>query len=232
VNLCCCPVKGHCTHYIDINIQGCLFFPFQLIKYTEYCYKIYFTNSNESFKMFGSRRLAKRSIIGTRVCAPWNDGRYYPGVISTTQTWPNGEEVFTVTFDDGYSKTLQDRDLIGPGFQTIQHAKLKSGQRVFITYNGREVSGKVEDHDTSEDNVFIRIESGSEDIEIDRKLEEVRLLPSRKSSRLQKQDTDYSRLADMPTSEAKKRTVSQIIDVPSPAAKQRYKSLNSSKQIM
>ena len=174
--------------------------------------------------MFGSRRLAKRSIIGTRICAPWSDGRYYPGVISATQTWPNGEEVFTIMFDDGYNKTLQDKDLIGPGFQTIQHAKLKPGQRVFITYNGREVSGKVEDHDTIEDNVLIRVESGpagTEDLEIDRKLEEVRLLPSRKSSRLQKQDTDYSRMADMPSSESKKRTVSQIIDVPGPSAKQR-----------
>ena len=174
--------------------------------------------------MFGSRRLAKRSIIGSRVCAQWTDGRYFPGVISATQTWPNGEEVFTVNFDDGHTSTLQDKDLIGPGFQTIQYAKLKPGQKVFITYNGREVSGKVDHHDIVEDNVFIKMDSGpmgSEDLEIDRKLEDVRLLPSRKSSRLQKQDTDYSKMADMPSSEAKKRTVSQIIDVPAPSAKQR-----------
>lgn len=173
--------------------------------------------------MFGSRRLAKRSIIGTRVCAPWNDERFYPGVITSTQTWPNGEEVFTINFDDGYTKTFQDKDLIGPGFQTIHSVKLKKGQKVYITFNGREMSGKVELHDVIQDNVFIHMDlpSGTDEIEIDRKIDDVRLLPSRKSSRLQKQDTDYSRIADMST-ESKKRTVSHVIDVPIPAAKQRF----------
>lgn len=174
--------------------------------------------------MFGSRRLAKRSIIGTRVCAPWTDGKYYPGVIQTTQTWPNGEEVYTVSFDGGFNKVIQDRDLVGPGFQTIMSAKLNKGQKVFITYNGREISGTVEKHDVPEDNVTITMDlpTATDDLQIDRKLEEVRLVPSRKSTRLQKQDTDYCKMADMPSGDSKKRAVSHVIDVPSPAAKQRY----------
>ena len=59
--------------------------------------------------MFGTRRLAKRSIIGTQVCARWaEDGRYYPGVIQTTTEWPNGEEVYTVCLNENKStKTYQ-----------------------------------------------------------------------------------------------------------------------------
>ena len=50
--------------------------------------------------MFGSRRLAKRSIVGTQVCAVWpEDGRYYPGVIKSTTEWPDGQEVYNVQFD-------------------------------------------------------------------------------------------------------------------------------------
>ncbi len=75
--------------------------------------------------MFGTRRLAKRSIIGTRVSAPWQDGRYYPGTIQATETAINGDEYFTLLFDDGYTKTLTDREIIGPGFQPITTAKLK-----------------------------------------------------------------------------------------------------------
>ncbi len=75
--------------------------------------------------MFSSRRLAKRSIIGTRVCAPWQDGRFYPGSIQATETAINGDEYYTVSFDDGYSKNLLDKDIIGPGFQPIQVLTLK-----------------------------------------------------------------------------------------------------------
>jgi hypothetical protein len=169
--------------------------------------------------MFSSRRLAKRSIIGTRVCAPWSDGRYYPGQIQSTTNWPNGEEVYSVVFDgDGASKTFRDVDLIGPGFQTITTATLKRGQKVFITHQGREVKGVVES--TEGDDVHIELD----DVVVHRRLEEVRVLESRRSARLQDQgDQDYSRLADLhPASEpGKKRTVSHVIDVPIPAPKQR-----------
>lgn len=50
--------------------------------------------------MFGTRRLAKRSIVGTRVCGICGeDGLYYPGIIESTSEWPNGQEVYNVLFD-------------------------------------------------------------------------------------------------------------------------------------
>ena len=36
--------------------------------------------------MIAKKRLAKRSIIGTRIAAPGHDGRFYPGVIEATKT--------------------------------------------------------------------------------------------------------------------------------------------------
>jgi len=46
-----------------------------------------------------------------------------------------------------------------------------------------------------------------------KRLEEVRLLESRKSARLMDQDTDFARLADMAGAD-RKRTSSHSIDVP------------------
>lgn len=51
--------------------------------------------------------------------------------------------------------------------------------------------------------------------EVQKKLEEVRLLESRKSARLADQDTDFARLADMAGD--RKRTASHTIDVPAPS---------------
>ena len=164
--------------------------------------------------MFSSRRLPKRSIIGTRICSTWQDGRYYPGLIQSTQTGPNGDDLFIIRFDDGYTKLALELDIIGPGFQNITSATLKHAQKVFVTHNGREVTGLVLRHvaDTDEVLISINLNDGTE-MEVTRRLEDVRLLESRKSARLQDQDTDYSRLADVHP-EPKKRTVSQIIDVP------------------
>lgn len=49
-------------------------------------------------------------------------------------------------------------------------------------------------------------------VELRKKLEEVRLLESRKSARLMDQDTDFARLADMAGD--RKRASSHVIDVP------------------
>lgn len=50
-------------------------------------------------------------------------------------------------------------------------------------------------------------------LELVKRLEEVRLLESRKSARLMDQDTDFARLADMAGGE-RKRQASHTIDVP------------------
>ena len=172
--------------------------------------------------MFGTRRLAKRSIIGTRVCAPLQDGRLHPGVIQSTQTGPNGNELYIVSFDDGYSAIFNETNIAGPGFQNISNLRLLPKQQVFITNNGRECAGTVIHHNLAKEEIKIQVHiPDAQDFEVVRKQDDVRLLESRKSARLQDQDTDYSRMLDM-HSETKKRTVSSVIDVPGPAPKQRY----------
>lgn len=174
--------------------------------------------------MSGTKRLAKRSILGTRVSALWQqDGRYYPGVIraQAAEETPGSKALYTVHFDDGFEANVTGKDIIGQGFQTGPSGRLKHGQKVFVTMNGREVFGVVAHHDRRFDEVVINIkQSNGEENTINRKVDEVRLMESRKSARLVDLSTDYSKLADIQLSEPKKRAVSLNIDVPSPAFKQ------------
>lgn len=176
--------------------------------------------------MFGNKRLAKRSIIGTRVCALWpQDGRYYPGVIQSqvSEETITSSAVYVIKFDDGFSHHIKSRNIIGPGFQPVPSAILKRGQKVFLTLNGREVCGVVLRHDRDIDEVVVSLKTPSgEDFDTARRLEEVRLLESRKSARLVDQaDTDYSKLADLQLctmndhhTTNKRRIPSHVIDVP------------------
>lgn len=173
--------------------------------------------------MFNNRKLAKRSIIGTKICAVWQDGRYYPGTIQNY----SGDDglvfgpTYNVQFDDGYIKEVRAHEIIGPGFQTLSSVSLKNGQKLYLTLNGREVPGIVVNHDKLNDVVLIYVKMTSgEELEIERKTDDLRLIESRKSARLVDQDTDYSKLADLaihPSVNENKRTrtVSHVIDVPS-----------------
>ncbi|XP_073980616.1 glucose transporter 4 enhancer factor [Rhodnius prolixus] len=176
--------------------------------------------------MSTGKRLAKRSIIGTRVCVKGDDGIYYSGVINAVKTpgnscaAPQTDTRYSVRFDPvsvsapPFKREYRDVELIGPGFQTMQGIHLLAGQKVYITYNGREVSGEVIYHNQIEDEVLLTISPpGSEGgLEIKKRLEDVRLTECRKSARLQDQDTDYSRLADMAGD--RRRLSSHNIDVP------------------
>lgn len=181
--------------------------------------------------MSTGKRLAKRSIIGTRVCAQGEDGKFYSGIIHAVKTPGNsdgfanaaGETKYSVRFDPlpGSNKRLvpamreyRETELIGPGFQAVTGFKLLPGQKVFLTYNGREISGEVTSHQPQLDEVIVNITpQGYEgSLELKKRLEEVRLLESRKSARLMDQDTDFARLADMAGD--RKRPSSHSIDVP------------------
>ncbi|XP_032295917.1 zinc finger protein 395 isoform X2 [Drosophila virilis] len=243
--------------------------------------------------MSTSRRLAKRSIIGTKVCAPGPDGLWYSGVIqdvktptsmsSTPEPMPpptflapgdaqlNADTRYIVRFDfktqslpsgvaanasgsvslsasgsasassesvivetrraaaaanvhispaqalrrNAMTKEFRESDLIGPGFRSIMSIQLQPGQRIFLTYNGREQSGDVVLHDVAKDEVVVKITpAGNEEpIELKKRLEEVRLLESRRSARLadQDRDTDFARLADMG---GDRRRTTHSIEVP------------------
>ncbi|CAH1774227.1 unnamed protein product [Owenia fusiformis] len=178
--------------------------------------------------MLTSKRLAKRSIIGTRVCGKWTDDRLYPGVIQSSRDAPNGRSLYSIEFDDGHKIQLFDNDIIGPGFQSIQSFQLKSGQKVFITHSGREISGVVVFHDVDADDVSIAIH---DDIEVIRKIDDLRLCKSRKSARLQDTDTNYSKVLDYhatrdnaeTAASTKRRAVSSSIAVPRPKQRRRRK---------
>ena len=167
--------------------------------------------------MFGTRRLAKRSIVGSKISARRQNGRYYPGVIQSqyVEEGPFSDAIYNILFEDGLEGLVPGKNIIGPGFQSTTTAVLKSGQNVFLTLNGREVNGTVARHNRDNDEVIVSVAlQNGDEVDLTKRLDEVRLLKSRKSARLQDQDTDYSKLADLQLSEAKKRTVSQGIDVP------------------
>ncbi|OXU18038.1 hypothetical protein TSAR_004013 [Trichomalopsis sarcophagae] len=183
--------------------------------------------------MSTGKRLAKRSIIGTRVCAPGDDGKYYSGVISAvnTPTSPQQPELgglnitantrYSVRFDPvpaGQGKApdskneYSDRDLIGSGFNSVTGVKLVPGQKVYLTYNGREIHAEVVQHRQHLDEVDVVAPSGEGTMSLTRRIDELRLMESRKSARLADSDTDFARLADMGSD--RKRASSHSIDVP------------------
>ncbi|XP_055614307.1 zinc finger protein 395-like [Uranotaenia lowii] len=134
--------------------------------------KKYFLN-----KMSTGKRLAKRSIIGSRVCAPGSDGIWYAGVIQQVKTPPSENQKdntncinltpntrYSVRFDckqdvsrRGLAREFRGSELVGPGFKPITDVRLKPGQKVFLTYNGRESAGEVINHDDLKDEVTVKI---------------------------------------------------------------------------
>lgn len=164
--------------------------------------------------MSTGKRLAKRSILGTRVCAPNAKGLYVQGVIQATRT-DDHRSVYSVCLDNELGgKTIAEygqADLVGSGFRSVMDVILQRGQRVFVTHNGREVKGVVSDHRPDTDEVELSLPSAG--LVLRKRLEEVRLIESRKSARLLDSDTDYSRLADGQP-EPRRRASSLSIDVP------------------
>ena len=136
--------------------------------------------------MSTGKRLAKRSILGTRVCAPGEDGLYYAGIIQAVKTAStedaatastvtssleestasgnciensNGDNKYSVKFDLSRKvKEFAEADLVGPGFSNLTAiSKLRPGQIVYVTYSNREMQGSVVCHRPQIDQVIIRL---------------------------------------------------------------------------
>lgn len=119
--------------------------------------------------MSASKRLAKRSIVGTRVSGPLKEtGLYHPGVIigsknpdefvlnnCHTGIGPNSK--YVVRFDSGDVREFSEGELVGPGFGSVSSLKLKPKQKAFVTHNGREVCGTVLYHRPNIDEVLLSI---------------------------------------------------------------------------
>ena len=113
--------------------------------------------------MSTGKRLAKRSILGTRIVAPGQDGRFYPAVIQAVKTYEDRltENRYTVRFDNSRKVSeFLETDLIGPGFGGVaQGAELLPGQRVYITHLGREMEGTIAVHDREADSLVVNLSS-------------------------------------------------------------------------
>lgn len=126
--------------------------------------------------MSTGKRLAKRSIIGTRVAALGDDGLYYSGMIQAVKTpapFPENNNCinltpntrYTVRFDGGkITREYRDAELIGPGFRSMTGVRLQLGQRVFLTHNGREVRADVISHDHETDEMRVKIHAPSSEV--------------------------------------------------------------------
>lgn len=112
--------------------------------------------------MSTGKRLAKRSIVGSKVVVQGDDGLYYPAVIQAVRTGELGTRYavrrYGVSGNSG-SGTVEyaECDLIGPGFQSSSALKLKAGQRVYVTFTGREIAGQVTCHRPDVDQVHITL---------------------------------------------------------------------------
>ena len=113
--------------------------------------------------MSTGKRLAKRSILGTRVAVPGEDGLYHPGVIQAVKT---PEAVVNSGITSRYSVRIDltrkqrehpESDIIGPGFAGLTGIKLRPGQVVYVTYCNREMQGSVVCHRPNVDQVIIRL---------------------------------------------------------------------------
>lgn len=109
--------------------------------------------------MSTGKRLAKRSILGTRVACCLDDGKYYSGVICAVKTVnEGGPPVYSVRVEgERRAREVREGDLVGSGFTPVGSVKLRSGQKVYITHNNREVSGSVLYHRPNIDEVLISV---------------------------------------------------------------------------
>lgn len=90
--------------------------------------------------------------------------------VKTAEMDPSKGQCFSVTkyavrsiMETGGSGRQQLReysevDLIGPGFQTTAGLTLQSGQKVYVTFTGREVAGYVTKHRPDVDEVHITLQ--------------------------------------------------------------------------
>ena len=111
--------------------------------------------------MSTGKRLAKRSILGTRVVAPGVDGKFYPAIIQAVKTYEEGvsENRYSVRFDTSRQIVeFLEHEIIGSGFGGgINFHKLVLGQVVYITHQGREMEGTVERIRRGDEAILVRL---------------------------------------------------------------------------
>ena len=111
--------------------------------------------------MSTGKRLAKRSILGTRIVAPGADGRFYPAIIQAVKTYEDrlSENKYTVRFENSRKVSeFRETEIIGSGFGGVLGVRaLRSGQTVYLTHQGREMEGSVAQHKPGSDTVVVNL---------------------------------------------------------------------------
>lgn len=175
--------------------------------------------------MSTGKRLAKRSILGTRVVAPGLDGRLYPAIIQAVKTYEDrvSENRYSVRFDNSRKVVeFHEHQIIGSGFSGLVNLpQLRAGQKVYITHQGREMEGHVMEHKTGQDSLLVKLMIGTE---LEVRLEDIRLLESRKSSRLMGHPTNFQKLADYNIVQERKRLNSEKSNISSDGSESTYSS--------
>lgn len=113
--------------------------------------------------MSTGKRLAKRSLLGTKVMVPGQDGRYYAGQIQAVKSYEDSsvDKRYSVKFEDTKRVfEFSEKVIIGPGFGSVSGVQLLPGQVVFVTLNNREMMGKVVRHDFESQDVLIKVQNG------------------------------------------------------------------------
>nr|DBA25463.1 TPA: hypothetical protein GDO54_009844 [Pyxicephalus adspersus] len=152
-----------------------------------------------------SKRLGKRSLLGARVCTPilCPDGMSVESAGDLAVSAPLG------AYDSGCYKECLEEGACPTNLSTNRF-KLYPGQKVYITHNGREWAGLVEQHNHIDDEVKVFVlEQG---LHLCRKTEDVRLAETPKHMGVPMEQSLCASPA-MPASVAQ-RSVSRSIDVP------------------
>ncbi|XP_075716966.1 zinc finger protein 395 [Rhinoderma darwinii] len=149
-----------------------------------------------------SKRLGKRSLLGARVCAP---------ILATDGMSMEGPGDLTGGSHLGvYDGGCLEENPYPSGNLLPSRFKLYPGQKVYITHNGKECAGLVEQHNHVDDEVKVFVfEVG---LHLCRKTEDVRLAETPKTMSLPMEQVMSGCLAT--SSSAAQRMVSRSIDVP------------------
>ncbi|XP_048384410.1 zinc finger protein 704 [Stegostoma tigrinum] len=164
-----------------------------------------------------ARRSAKRSILGSRVCAPSpaGDGQLVPGVIQALkcQSSESGGRCnfYTVMLEDGSLREYPEEEIVvvGPGFHNYG-SKVQLKYREKLNCNGRDTSSAVSLQDQSHTENHQKVLE--QQLPLVRKIEAMKILETKKISWIQDHEKDHMRTVVV--SDQKRKVVSSNIDVP------------------
>ncbi|XP_072895935.1 zinc finger protein 704 isoform X3 [Hemitrygon akajei] len=165
-----------------------------------------------------ARRSAKRSILGSRVCAPSpaGDGQLIPGVIQALKS-ENKEcggrcNLYMVMLEDGTLREYPEEEIVvmGPGLHHhVSKVQMKCREKLYC--NGRDSSSVTPSCDQSHTENHQKVLE--QQLPLVRKIEAMKILETKKIGRIQDHDKDHVRPIGA-VSDQKRKVVSSNIDVP------------------